>query len=827
MALVSGEAGARPGGLTTEEAARRAAEGKRNVLVQREASDGQIIRRNALSFFNVVLGGLILTLLVLAVVDRSVSDAQDALFVGLVAAANLAVATWQELRATHSLRRLVALTMPRATVVRDGEERSIPAEDVVLGDLIRLKTGDQIVADGHVVDDGADSAEIDESLLTGETKPERKRAGDEVRSGSFCVAGRCSYVAERVGADAYAVRLTADARTLVHRQTPLQLRFQRLLRVLLTATAVLGVLLLISYNVSHRGLAESIKAATATITTVVPEGLLLSMTVAFAIGAARVSRRGAVVQDIAAIEALNYVDVVCLDKTGTITANRLALSKVFWLPGADEAAGWLGAFASATAGESGTAKAIAEALAAGSNGARPSRTVPFSSARRWSAVELDLRRRRRSFLLGAPETVLPLCTDAGPLYAANARATTSGLRSVVFAEAPVLPDFDSPESNGSSVQLKPLALITLADVLRPEVKTAFDTMTRLRIEPKLISGDSPETVAALIAQLGIRLQGGTIAGTDLEGLGDAELGEAVERQSIFGRIGPDQKAMIVAALQKNGHYVAMVGDGANDVRALRAADVAVAMASGTETARAVAGVVLLNDSFAAFVAGTREAQAVLGNSARLSKLFLTKSLYAFAIIVATNMLGLNFPFLPRHGSLTSLLTLGIPAVFISAGVPPLDTGRDFTRDVLRFALPASVSLACAAILVHLLTEGLLGRSIAEARTLVSLTVGITGLFYMLEVLGFEGASWRNPTRPVLSTVLGGCLGAGLLLILYTPWLRRFFAFTEMRLQQWLIVLPAVVLALAGQFYFSRYWPQILDFLTARPSRSERGRVHPV
>jgi cation-transporting ATPase E len=243
-------------------------------------------------------------------------------------------------------------------------------------------------------------------------------------------------------------------------------------------------------------------------------------------------------------------------------------------------------------------------------------------------------------------------------------------------------------------------------------------------------------------------------------------------------------------------------------------------------ARAVAGIVLLDDSFAAFVAGTSEAQAVLGNAARLSKLFLTKSLYALLIIVATNMLALNFPFLPRHSSVTALLTLGIPAVFISASVPPPNAGRDFTRNVLRFALPASLSLAIAAIIVHLLTEGLLDRPVAEARTLVSLTVGITGLVYMLEVLGFEGASLRNPIRPVLSTVLGATLLAGLLLMLYTPWLRRFFDFTEVRLAQWLLVLPSVAVALAGQYILAHYWTQILDLLIARPPPAEapRGRA---
>jgi cation-transporting ATPase E len=299
----------------------------------------------------------------------------------------------------------------------------------------------------------------------------------------------------------------------------------------------------------------------------------------------------------------------------------------------------------------------------------------------------------------------------------------------------------------------------------------------------------------------------------------------VDENSVFGRIAPALKARIVKALKEDGHYVAMVGDGANDVQALRSADVAVAMASGTATARGVAGIVLLQDSFEALIRGAKEATAVLGNAARLSKLFIAKSLYAYLLIVATNMLGLNFPFLPRHGSLTALLTLGIPAVFISISIPPQDAGRDFTRSVLRFALPASLALATAAISVHLLVEGLMGRDIEEARTLVSLTIGLAGLAFMVEVLGFEGASWRSLTRPFLTLVLGGVLVAGFLVTMYTPWLREFFEFEEVTPGGWVIVCVAVAATLGGQYVLSRYWLQILDFLTgARPGNEPiRGR----
>lgn len=800
-------------GLSSVEAASRAAAGKANVDTSQQRTDLDVVRSNTLTFFNVILGSLIVALV-------AVGEIRDGLFVGTVVIANVAIATLQELQATRRLRALRALTVTRATVVRDGRERSIPAEEVVEDDLLHLVPGDQVVADGHIV---SQTAEIDESLLTGESEPVRRGQADQLRSGSFCVAGDCYYLAERVGIEAYVVKLTADARELVRAATPLTFRFRRVLRVLLIATAALSAALFIQFNVEQRGVGESLKATTATVTTVVPVGLLLGMTVVTAVGALRVSRSGAIVQDLQAVEALNYVDVVGLDKTGTLTTNRLTLTEIRWRPGMELFEPWFGAFADATKADNKTAAAIAEGVAARSNSARVVDEVPFSSARRWSAVELELSGERTVLVLGAPETVLTGSTEgARELREAYRAASSRGLRGVVLARASTLPSPDAPLR-----ELEPLALVTLGDELRDEVASAFSLMDELGIEPKVISGDNPHTVAALLSQLEITRRGGVVSGEDLEPLDDEDFAAAVDSNTVFGRVGPQTKARIVEALKERGHFVAMVGDGANDVRALRSADVAVAMASGTASARGVAGIVLLDDSFAALIDGVQQATFVLGNTARLSKLFLAKSVYAFVLILATNMLGLDFPFLPRQGSIMSLLTLGIPAVFISIGVPPRNSERDFTRNVLRFALPAGLALAASAIFVQFLFEGLLSRDVEEARTLVSLTIVITGLAFVIEVLGLEGADWRRPLRPVLTVLLAGVLLALLLVTVTQESLRDFFEFTPVSGLGWTVVVLAVAGALAGQYIFSRHWQEIVrrivDIATAKPSADEQPR----
>ena len=821
-------------GLSAAEVADRVERGLVNRDDSKQRRDRDVVRENALTYFNLVLFSLILILFILAIVDRDTSHAQDAFFVGIVVAANITIGTWQEIRATRTLRALQALAAPRATVVRDGAESQILATDVVQGDLVLIGPGDQVVADGRVV---VDAAEIDESLLTGESASVRRAPGETVLSGSFCTAGRLGYVAERVGAESYALQLTADARQLVRRATPLQIRFRRIVRILLIATAALGALLLVSAAVAHDDLADAIKNTTATISSVVPEGLLLGMTVAFAVGAVRLSRRGAIVQDINAVEAMNYLDVVCLDKTGTITANELSLQETLWLGGDDEPdagtraaqvasdRGWLGAFAAAGANESGTGAALATGLGAESNGARPVARVPFNSERRWSALTLERRGVRRHFVLGAPETVLPYADDDGRLGDRYAEAARIGLRGLIFAEAAALPD---PEAGLRDVRA--LALVTVADVLRDEVADAFQLMDEIGIEPKIISGDNPATVDALVRQLGIELPGGHISGAELAALDEAAFHDAVERHSVFGRIAPEQKARIVTALRDNKHFVAMVGDGANDVRALRAADVAVAMESGTQTARAVAGIVLLNDSFAAFVSGTAEAQSVLGNSAQLSKLFITKSFYAFLIIIASDMLQLDFPFLPRHGSLTSLFTLGLPTLFIALTKPPPRAGADWTNTVLRFALPAAFALAAASVAVHLLTEGFLNRPIEDSRTLVSLTIAIVGIYFMVLVIGFDGITrdmrGRDLVRPVMTSFFGVALVGLFVLTIYTAPIREFFDFVAVGATEWGIVIPAVIMGIIGQYVLSRNWRQILAWIIKQPEAEEleRGRA---
>ncbi|MFL2635848.1 MAG: HAD-IC family P-type ATPase [Tepidiformaceae bacterium] len=800
-------------GLSEQEVARLTSAGLTNKDRTKQRSDLDVVRSNLLTFFNITLTILIAALF-------AVGAFQDGIFVGLVVLANVLVGTYQELRATRQLRALTALSTPHARVIRNNFEKEIPSSEVVQGDLIHLLPGDQIVADGRIT---SEAIEVDESLLTGEAEAIHKEKGDPLLSGSFCIAGSCFYVTEKVGIESYALNLTKNVRTLVRRLSPLQLQLRRLLWILAVLTIVLAVALMISFNVENRGFTEALQATTSTLTTVVPAGLLLGITVAFAVGAVRVSRFGSLVQDISAVEALNYVDVICLDKTGTITANDLMVREIHWTnPEAEEPDGdssWLGAFSIEAELESNTSKALAITLAQRTNGALKLEGIPFSSARRWSSMTLEKNGVERKFVLGAPETIFETSQGSTKKFEELYKnSSEAGLRAVVFAETKKTPLDDS-----KLPELTPLALIVLADVLRPEVYEAFQLMDELDIEPKVISGDNPESVASLLRQLKIQPKGGFISGQSLASLEKDDFQKAIRERTIFGRISPEQKLEIIEELKRQGRFVAMVGDGANDVHALRGADVAVAMEEGSAIARGVAGIILRNNSFTALIQGAQEATHVLGNAARLSKIFITKSFYAYLLIFSTNLLGLDFPFLPRHGSLTALLALGIPAVIISVTIPPSNAGRDYLNNILKFALPAAVALAISAMVLQFVTDGILKLDVEQTRTLISLVIGFTSIGFMIEVVGFEGASWRNLQRPILTILFGAIMAAILVTTIFADWLRNFFDFRSLSAIEWLTVSLTVIAALTLQYIVSKNWPRIIRFLIAQPPDSEKVR----
>jgi cation-transporting ATPase E len=685
--LVTKRGGALVAGLTDEEAAARRARGEGNVAPPATGrSYWQILRENLFTFINITLFGLGLAL---ALLGRGL----DAIVSTCVILTNVVVSVVQEVRAKRTLDNIALLTRPQVTLIRAGQEREASPGEIVIGDILKVGPGDQIVVDGTLVGDGRMS--VDESQLTGESNLVDKSEGNPVYSGSFCVTGSAYYVTEKVGTQSLANQITAGARAFRRVLTPLQGQINLVIRIVLLIVVYFELLMALNSFLKRINLAQSVENS-AIIASLVPNGLFLSIAVAYAIGAVRIIRFGALVQQSNAIESLSNVDVLCMDKTGTLTANRLQLDGVRPFEG-DEAQlrRVIGVMAASTASPNKTTEAI---IAACPEQARALvGEVPFSSARKWSAVAFDqpadgvTPALRGVYVLGAPEMLRSHLSEElnWEAIAADVSALASqGLRVLTIAN---YPDPSALEDRGAESilpdGLKLLGLISLSDTLRPATRETLRSFITAGVTPKIISGDNPETVAALAQQAGLGSDSKLVSGVDLALMDEAAFTEAAVSGTIFGRITPQQKEQLVRSLRSRGHYVAMIGDGVNDVLSLKQANLGVAMQSGSQATRGVADIVLMEDSFASLAPAVLEGQRIVNGMADILRLYLARICTMGLLIVSSLVIGF-FPIALRQGSLIVLLSVGIPTVAIALWARPGAQSRNtLLPSLMRFVLP--------------------------------------------------------------------------------------------------------------------------------------------
>src|SRR6266704_2392799 len=664
----------------------------------------------------------------------------------------------QIVRAKWTLERLELVNAPRATVLRDHEQRQIEVGEVVLDDLLEVGPGDQVVVDGKVLD--STGLEVDESMLTGESEPVGKSPGEEILSGSFVVAGGGSYRATRVGGDAQAARLAERARRFTLARSELRAGIDRIITMVTWVLVPTAALLFASQLITqHQDLRSGLRGAVAGSVAMVPEGLVLLTSVTFAVSVVRLGRRQVLVQELAAVETLARVDVLCFDKTGTITAGDLAVQDL--VPLGDRPAGAgavaLGAIAAADPNPNATLRAIAATYPA-PDGWEATKVVPFSSARKWSAASFD---GHGHFVLGAPEVLLAAGggTDRELLRRTEAIAV-EGRRVVLLAAAP------EPVANGELPGgLEPAAFVVLGDRVHADAAPTIAYFRDQGVRTKVLSCDHPRTVATVARQVGIPGSDEPIDARSLP-TDPAALADLLERGSVFGRVVPDQKQAMVAALHTRGHVVAMTGDGVNDVLALKDADLGIAMGNGSPASRAVAQLVLLSNRFATLPDVVAEGRRVIANIERVAKLFVTKTVYATALAVAVGIARLPFPFLPRQLTLVGSLTIGIPGFFLALE-PNLRRARpDLVRRVLAFAVPAGLVAAGATLIAYWLAHRSPSVPLDQARTTATITLTGAGL----EVLW----SLSRPLNALRVTILASMVGA-LVGVLTIPWLREQFA----------------------------------------------------
>ncbi|GGX23339.1 HAD-IC family P-type ATPase [Streptomyces lomondensis] len=738
-------------GLTSAQVAERVERGQVNdVPVRSSRSTVDIVRANVFTRFNAIIGVLWLIMLVVAPI-------QDSLF-GFVILANTGIGIIQEWRAKKTLDSLALIGEVRPTVRRDGASGDVSTSEIVLDDLIEIGPGDKVVVDGVCVE--ADGLEIDESLLTGEADPVVKRPGDQVMSGSFVVAGGGAFQATKVGREAYAAQLAEEASrfTLVHSE--LRSGISTILKYVTWMMVPTAIGLIISQLVvKDNAFKDSVARTVGGIVPMVPEGLVLLTSVAFAIGVIRLGRKQCLVQELPAIEGLARVDTVCLDKTGTLTEGGMDVTELRPLQGADETyvRQVLGALGESDPRPNASLKAIIDTYPA-VDGWRCTQALPFSSARKYSGAAFSEGDGQSStWLLGAPDVLLP---DEDPALAETERLNEQGLRVLLLAR--VERDLDDPEVAEGA---KPTALVVLEQRLRPDAADTLRYFADQNVRAKVISGDNAVSVGAVAAKLG--LSGTTVDARRLPADQDG-MAEALDDGTVFGRVTPQQKRNMVGALQSRGHTVAMTGDGVNDVLALKDADIGVAMGAGSEATRAVAQIVLLNNSFATLPSVVAEGRRVIGNITRVATLFLVKTVYSVLLAVLVVCSQVEYPFLPRHLTLLSTLTIGVPAFFLALAPNKERAKPNFVRRVMRYAIPGGILAAGATFATYLIARGhYTGAGALDAETsAATLTLFLISM-WVLAIIARPYTWWR--------VALVASMAGAFLLVLVVPWLQEFFA----------------------------------------------------
>ena len=721
-----GEAGGEAGdvsdnpGLTASEVEQRVADGRTNDVPDAPVrSFTEIIKANVLTPVNAIITSLLVLILV-------AGFPADALFAGVVVT-NSVIGIAQELQARRTLNALAVLSAPKARVRRDGVAREVGVSAVVADDLLELRPGDQVVVDGDVIEESG--LELDESLLTGEADAVEKKIGDQVLSGSFVSAGSGLYRATHVGADSYAAKLSEEARRFQLADSELRRGVNRILAWLTIIIPPAALLLLWrQLDVLDRW-QDALQGTVAAAVAMVPDGLVLLTSLSFVTGVIALARRKALAKELASVELLARVDTLCLDKTGTITTGEISLGAVEPLGTTTEAeaAAALGALGAADPAPNATLAAIVAAHPA-PDGWQLGESLPFSSARKWAAAEFD---GRGVYHLGAPDILFadhdnhddPSRDREARERAAEAAAAGTRVLLVTHSPGPWT-------GNELPPQREPVALVHLEDTVREDAREIFAFFIDQGVTLKVISGDNPATVAAVARRAGIDGADSFVDARSLSADPD-ELADALEANTVFGRVNPHQKRAMVHALQSRGHVVAMTGDGVNDVLALKDADMGIAMGSGSSSARAVAQLVLLDNRFATLPRVLAEGRRVINNIERVANLFITKAAYAVLLTALAGIAGAPFPFLPRQLTMIGTFSIGVPGFFLALAPNDALVRPGFLSRVLRFSIPAGAIAGAATFTLYEVVRRMDDNSLAEARTAATATLLAIGLVILM------------------------------------------------------------------------------------------------
>lgn len=753
-------------GLTSQQVQEHRLHGWTNRAVDSASkTTKEIIHENVFTYFNLIFA-------VLAVLLCIAGSFRDLTFLPVIIA-NTLIGIIQEVRAKQVLDNLSMLNAPRSAVVRDGKKKIVDSEELVLDDIVIFKAGSQVCADAEVC---AGEVQVNESLLTGESDEITKRRGDKLMSGSFIVSGQCHARLDKVGEDSYIAKLTLQAKEMQEGEQSEMIRsLDKLVKCVGVAIIPIGIILFCqSFFFQNDGFRSSVAAMVAAVIGMIPEGLYLLASVALAVSSVRLAQKKVLLHDMKCIETLARVDVLCVDKTGTITENAMKVQDVIET---DEYDGrtmeplsmLIGDFAAAMTPDNITMAAIKEYFKQGT-GKRAVSKTGFSSASKYSSVTFS----DAAYVLGAPEFVLK--EDYAERADTITELASDGTRVLVFGTYDGIPD-----GKPLARPVTPLGYILLANPIRDAAKETFQYFAEQGVEVKVISGDNPVTVSKVAAQAGIENAEHYVDASTLHT--PEEMKKAVLGNTVFGRVTPNQKRQFVQILKDAGHTVAMTGDGVNDILALKDADCSIAMASGSEAAAQASQLVLLESDFSCMPQVVLEGRRVVNNIQRSASLFLVKNIFSFLLSLISFVFMFSYPLEPSQISLISMFTIGIPAFFLAMEPNKNIIKGHFLTNVFLKALPAAITdaVAVGALVIFGRTFGVNSTDISTAATMLLAIVGFMILYKI-----------SAPMNKIRAGILGGCI---LGLLFCSIYLNDLFAITGMTTE---CVMLFVVFAIATE-----------------------------
>ncbi|MCY3780151.1 MAG: HAD-IC family P-type ATPase [Chloroflexi bacterium] len=740
-------------GLSGAEVLERRRRGEGNDFEARVGrSYWDIFRENVLNLFNVVLGSMLIIVIALG-------DYATAFFAGFSVVSNTFFGMIQEFNAKRQLDRLAALSEQSVSCLRDGEWIEVPMREVVKDEIIRMEPGDRLVVDGVVL--RADSLELDESHLTGESDAVGKSADDKVLSGSFCVAGSGIMRATQVGAASHINQLSVIAKQYKVVKTPTQIKIDITVEVTVLIMLVFVPMIFVTGFLLDNAFLEIVRNAVVFTTSLVPQGLVLVAILSLTIGAVKISMQQTLIQRVNAVESLANATVLCFDKTGTLTQNKLAVREIIAIADMtrDEIHIELHSYLKNLAHLNNTAQAIEryiDRIVIAEDVPQKLREIPFTSGRKWSAVCLP----EKTLLMGAPERLLP---PDHPWYHDAETLARDGMRVLAFAQMSGDPDMDA---GIVSYDAQPLALIVMSDEIRQDIQETLQAFRNEDLQLKVISGDNLETVRAIAGQSGMEIGSRAYTGAELDAMSEGEFDNAVRDSNVFARIEPDTKQRIVESLRRGGEYVAMVGDGVNDVPALKAANLAIVMNDGTQISKDVADIVLLNNAMStlprAFREGKETTQTIFGTM----KMFLVRNFYGIAFFIFIAFMALPFPITPVQISWATFGTVNLPATLIAFGwLRPQFMAR-FRRDVVDYIFTMGFIGAVCITLLYLITWFGSGGDLMMTRSSVTIMVALYGMLITWHVQGIDIYQPRTFLQHWRIVLLSSLLTALTILLMY-------------------------------------------------------------